>query len=95
MYTNKGPISMASGDVDNYIKLTTDFLFNDKYLGHKFPGHEEKHILNFGVDDRFIVETRATKMVSPSNNWGIGVKVKLCSLKHTLPSFTNTVAYSD
>lgn len=81
MYTGKssdGPISMASGDVDNYFKLTTDFLFNPKYLGHPFDKSSYiGRIENFGIDDRFILDTRAFKMPSTEDYYSVGVKARI------------------
>jgi len=64
-YTQEGKISMRSGDVDNYAKLTTDFLCNSKYIGHKFP-EIDTDIQNLGIDDRYIVDYDSSKR--PSHN---------------------------
>jgi len=69
---------MASGDTDNYFKLTTDFLFNPKYMGHAFDKSDyHGRIENFGVDDRFIVEARGFKMPNDQDYYSVGVKATI------------------
>jgi len=98
MYTKKGMVSMASGDTDNYFKLTTDFLFNPKYMGHTFPKVTDylAPIENFGVDDRFIVHTQGYKAPNENDYYSVGIKAKIVSkLPSSLPKFKQSQEYQD
>ena len=90
-----GPISMLGGDVDNYMKLTTDFLFNDKYMNHAFPKSTYlAPIENLAVDDRFITDVRAYKLPNTSEIYSVGVKVNLIEKEcKELPPFEETECY--
>lgn len=93
----KNALSMAGGDVDNYMKLTTDFLFNPKYMGHAFDRSEYLgRIENFGIDDRFIVEARAFKMPNDRPYYSVGVKLKIVKKEpKKMPKFTDQKEYID
>lgn len=95
MFTKAGPVSMASGDVDNYFKLTTDFLFNPKYIGHAFDKSDYiGRIENFGVDDRFIVDARGYKMANTGDFYSVGIKAKIVKKEpRHLPSFSLEETY--
>ena len=78
--TKKGTISRKGGDIDNYLKLTTDFLCNDKYLGHEFPNCTHPDIENLGIDDQFILDYDSSKRVSTDNEYHIDFIIELCSI---------------
>ena len=78
----KGAMSRLGGDVDNLIKLTTDFLFNPKYMGHVFPNVDKPtQIVNFNIDDQFIADIRAYKLPSVHEYHSIGVKAHIVNKK--------------
>lgn len=90
----KGAMSRLGGDVDNLMKLTTDFLFNPKYMGHDFPKVDHPTIENFGVDDQFIADIRAFKLPSEHLFPSIGVRVKIVNKEpKRLPSFRCEATY--
>lgn len=92
-----GPISMASGDTDNYFKLTTDFLFSPKYLGHTFPGESNyiAPIENIGIDDRFILKSSGYKLPNPHGDfYSVGIKADIVSkTPSSYPSFKCEESY--
>lgn len=75
--TKKGYLSRKGGDVDNYSKLTTDFLTTSKYNGYVFTGYEDLDIFNIDIDDQFIVDHNNSKRVSVDGLWHIDVVVKM------------------
>lgn len=79
-YKQDGAISMRSGDVDNYIKLTLDFLFNEKYWGAENRLTDPEALsYNVCIDDRFIRSLNVKKV--PSNNYTIDVRIENSSNK--------------
>ncbi len=82
--TKKGYLSRKGGDVDNYSKLTTDFLFSPKYTGHIFTGYEELNIINLNIDDQFIVDHNNAKRVSKDDKWHVEVIVNMYDLEDFL-----------
>lgn len=79
-YTKAGEVSMRSGDVDNYIKLTNDFLMNDKYYDDPYR-LEKGDCYNIGVDDRFVTDTILKKR--PAHDWAIQIKISIKSIVDT------------
>lgn len=73
--TKKGYISRASGDVDNYIKVLNDFIFNEKYWEDESRYDFKSY--NIGIDDQFITRLEARKQPSLDGKWSIDVKVSI------------------
>jgi len=73
-YAKQGHISRLSGDVDNYIKLTLDFLLNEKYFDVD-DRLEDQKCYNLGIDDQFITQITAKK--EPADDWAIKIRVKI------------------
>lgn len=72
LFTKKGYISHQSMDLDNCLKLTTDFICNKKYV--------ERGYNNLNIDDKFICSHEATKRVSPTNEYEIHIAIEVRSL---------------
>lgn len=92
-FTKAGEISMRSGDVDNFIKLTNDFLMNDKYYDDPYR-LDEGDCYNVGVDDRFVADTILKKR--PSHDWAIIVTIAIRPIEELaipveIPDSTNTI----
>lgn len=78
--TNKGYISRKGGDIDNFLKLTTDILFCPKLVGHKFPKLDHYDILNINIDDQYIARLDSKKVPS-DEGWGIQLEANITPLK--------------
>lgn len=76
-FTNKGPISNLSGDLDNYLKLIIDFLTNKKYDCDKYLDRGS----NLAIDDRFFTYICASKVPVDRKEWGIMIELQLITLK--------------
>lgn len=75
--TAKGHISRQSGDLDNFLKLTTDILFSPSNMGHTFKGYENIDIRNFNIDDQHISCLTSHKAQSSTEEWAIQVHAKI------------------
>ena len=77
-FTKAGEISMRSGDADNLVKLTGDFLMNEKYFDDPYR-LEEGDCFNLGVDDRFVADYNIKKR--PSEGYAIIVDASIHPLE--------------
>lgn len=84
-----GALSRLGGDVDNLIKLTTDFLFNPKHCLEPFKGAAGviRPFVNVSIDDQFIQNISANKLPSPDGQWGIVVYLDIVNKLHDSPDF--------
>ena len=86
-FTKKGILSHRSQDLDNCVKLITDFIFNTKYnsdwLNSK-RGREKSlygslsSLSNCGIDDKYIQKMPLEKL--PNLTYGIVVDIELKDL---------------
>lgn len=79
-YTNKGYISRQSGDLDNFLKLLTDFICNEKNAGLAFSGGKHPEITNLSLDDQFICDYMARKRPSFNNSYHIDISIQIRDL---------------
>jgi len=86
-FTKKGVLSHRSQDLDNCLKLLTDFLFNTKYdtdwLRSKGPSERSlygslKVLSNLGIDDKYIQSNASEKL--PSLSYGMVVEITIKDL---------------
>lgn len=78
--TTKGQVSRRGGDIDNYLKLTTDFLCNSKYIGHNFDRCDHPPIVNLGIDDQYIIDYDTSKRISPNDEYHIDFHIEILPL---------------
>jgi len=75
--TKKGYISRKGGDIDNYLKMTTDFICSSKYYHKTFPLCDHPTIINLNIDDQFIIDYDASKRVSPDDIYHIDIDIEI------------------
>lgn len=88
LFTKDSYLSRRSMDVDNVIKLPTDFICNDKYNTewlHKRDTREMKHysiesLSNLNIDDQFIISTTSMKWLSLDDTYQLRLLISLCNL---------------
>ena len=86
-FTKKGTLSHRSQDLDNCLKLLTDFIFNTKYDTSWLRSKSAKEralygslssLSNLGIDDKYIQSNASEKL--PSNAYSIEVDISIKEL---------------
>lgn len=80
-YTKNNYISRMSGDLDNQLKLLTDFLCNEKNANRRFSGGKHPKIVNLGIDDQFIADYTARKRESHNPDYHLDISISLVPLE--------------
>ena len=84
LLTKQGHISKLSCDLTNLEKLVQDNIFD-----HRFNGREIRELIiqNLDIDDKFIVQCRSYKLVSPTKKYLLQVSLEVVSLQDHIAPF--------
>ena len=76
LFTKKNTVSIRSMDIDNLLKLPTDFLCNKKYINN-----DDYPCSNLEIDDKFILSNESHQRPSMDDNYCLFIEIQVKPLK--------------